>query len=281
MLWRKNLVSDFGGQMMSSWKYSESPLVDGDKLLCTPGAGDAMLVALDKMTGDAVWKCDVPEIGENGKDGAGYSSIVAAEIAGEKQYVQLVGRGLIGVEAKTGRLLWSYNRIANGVANIPMPVVRGDYVFCSTSYRTGSALLHILRDGDLFRAEEVYFLGPEQFENHHGGIVLVGDYLYGGNGQNRGGPVCLKFATGEIAWKPRRAPAYGSAAVLYADGNLIFRYDRGPVALIAANPAEYRVNGLFTPDLGDGPAWAHPVIHGGRLYLRHGDLLACYDLRAK
>jgi len=277
-LWHKNLASDFGGQMMSMWKFSESPLVDGQRLICTPGGPEASLVALDKDTGETIWKCVVPGIGERGKDGAGYASAVVAEIAGVRQYVQLLGRGTIGVEAATGRFLWGYNRIANTVANIPSAVVRGDYVFTTTSYKTGSALLHIQRDGDEFRAEEVYFLSPKDFENHHGGVVLVGDYVYGGDGQNQGHPVCLKWTTGEIAWKVR-APANGSAAVLYADGHLIFRYDRGLVALIEATPEAFRVKARFTPPTADGPAWAHPVIHRGKLYLRHNDLLVCYDLR--
>ena len=256
-LWHKNLASDFGGQMMSTWKFSESPLVDGDRLICTPGGPEASLVALHKDTGETIWKCALPKIGDRGKDGAGYASAVVAEIAGVRQYVQLLGRGTIGVEAATGRFLWGYNRIANTVANIPSAVVRGDYVFTTTSYKTGAALLHIQRDGDQFRAEEVYFLSPKDFENHHGGVVLAGDYLYGGDGQNQGHPVCLKWATGEIAWK-ERAPANGSAAVLYADGHLIFRYDRGLVALVEATPDAYRLKAKFTPPTADGPAWRIP-----------------------
>jgi outer membrane protein assembly factor BamB len=277
--WRKNLATDFGGKMMSGWKYSESPLVDGERLICTPGAADAMLVALDKRTGAAIWKAAVPKLGAKGADGAAYSSVVAGEIAGVRQYVQLVGRGVVGVEAATGRHLWGYNRVANNVANITTPVVRGSYVFATTAYNTGSALLKIQRDGDGFRAEEVYFLGPRDFANHHGGVVLVGAYLYGGHGTNLGEPTCVALATGEICWKGR-SPARGSACVLYADGHLIFRYDRGDLVLVEASPEAFRVKGRFRPLTGAGPAWAHPVIHRGKLYLRHEDLLCCYDLRA-
>ena len=279
VIWQRNLPEDFGGVVMSVWRFSESPLVDGDRLICTPGGPEATMVALNKRTGETLWKCAMPAIGDAGNDGAGYSSAVVAELAGVRQYVQLLGRGLIGVDAQTGRFLWGYNRIANSVANIPSPVVRGDYVFTTTSYQTGCALLHIQRDGDRFRAEEVYFLGPRDFENHHGGVILLGDYLYGGNGQNNGQPTCLKLATGEIQWK-ERGPSAGSAAVVYADGHLIFRYDRGPLALIEATPEALRIKSVFEPVKGAGPAWAHPVVHRGRLYLRHGDLLACYDLRA-
>lgn len=278
--WHKSMARDFGGKMMSGWKYSESPLVDGDRLVCTPGGKDAMIVALDKRTGETIWRSSMPSIGTRGKDGAGYSSMVVAEIEGVRQYIQTVGRGVISVEAKSGKFLWGYNKIANSVANIPTPVVRGNHVFCTTSYKTGSALLEIRRNGDKFEAKEVYFLTPAQFENHHGGVVLVGAYIYGGDGQNAGKPVCLEMSTGKIAWKAD-PPDRGSAAVLYADGQLYFRFDRGTVALVEATPSGFHVKSTFKPLVADGPAWAHPVIHDGKLYLRHNDLLACYDVRAK
>ena len=159
------------------------------------------MVALNKNTGDLIWKCEMPEIGDRGKDGAGYSTIVAAEIDGVRQYLTIIGRGAIGVAADTGKFLWGYNRIANGVANIPSPVVRDNHVFVTTSYKTGSALLKLTKNGDVFDVQEVYFLTPKEFENHHGGVVLIGDYIYGGDGQNNGTPVCLDFLTGKIKWK--------------------------------------------------------------------------------
>ncbi len=276
--WRRSFPNDFGGRMMSVWKFSESPLVDGDRLVCTPGGDDAALVALDKRTGELIWKCAIPHLGDRGKDGAGYSSMVVAEIDGVRQYVQMLGRGVVGVEAETGRFLWGYNAIANSVANITTPVVRGNHVFATTSYKTGCALLHIRSEGDRFHADEVYFRGPQDFENHHGGVVLVGDHIYGGNGQNRGGPTCLDLLTGAIAWQPE-PPARGSTGLLYADGLLVFRYDRGTVVLVAASPTEFQILSQFDPPAGEGPAWAHPALNDGRLYLRHGDFLLCYDLR--
>lgn len=277
--WRRHLASDFGGQFMSVWKFSESPLVDGDRLICTPGGSSATLVALNKATGKEIWRCQVPELGDQGADGAGYSSAVVADIHGVRQYIQLIGRGIVGVEATTGRFLWGYNRIANNVANITTPAVRDNYVFASTSYNTGSVLLEIKKnDADLV-AEEVYFTRPRDFQNHHGGVILLGDHVFGGHGQNRGDPACLELATGKVVWK-ERAPARGSASVVYADGNLIYRYDRGDVVLVEANESGLRIRGQFKPPEGEGPAWAHPVVHQGRLYLRHADLLMCYDLRA-
>ncbi|NLY03078.1 MAG: PQQ-binding-like beta-propeller repeat protein [Rhodopirellula sp.] len=280
LLWCKSLPDDFGGKMMSVWKFSESPLVDGPRLICTPGGPDATMVALGKENGDLIWKCAMPDIGNGGKDGAGYTTVVVADIEGVRQYVTIVGRGAISVEAETGRFLWGYNRIANKVANITSPVVRDNLVFVTTSYKTGSALLRISKQGDEFQVEEVYFLGPKEFENHHGGVVLVGDHIYGGDGQNNGTPVCLELETGKICWKPE-APGPRSAAVIYADGHLIFRYERdGVVALIEANPDSYRLKGTFKTPFGKGPSWAYPVIHAGKLYLRDKDVLMCYDLRA-
>lgn len=277
-LWRKSLPNDFGGKMMSKWKFSESPLVDGPRLICTPGGEEATLVALDKKTGAVIWKCSVPALGEKGKDGAGYASAIVAEIDGVRQYIQLIGRGLVAVEAETGRFLWGYNGIANGTANIPTPVVRGRYVFTTTNYNTGSALLRISRVGDTFHVKELYTLTGRQFENHHGGIVCVGNHVYAGHGNSRGEPRCVDVATGKIMWRGK-APERGSAAVLYADGHLWFRYDRGLIALIEATPDAFHLKGTFQPLTGTGPAWAHPVILNGKLYLRHGDLLACYDVR--
>ena len=138
IVWKVDFKKDFGGKMMSGWGYSESPLVDGELLIVTPGGKDAMLAALNKKTGKPVWGTKVPD---NLNGGAAYSSVVISNAGGVKQYVQLVGKGIIGVHAKTGIGLWNYERIANGTANIPTPIVSGDYVFCSTGYGTGSALL--------------------------------------------------------------------------------------------------------------------------------------------
>lgn len=278
--WKKNFQAEFGGRMMSVWRFSESPLVDGDKLLATPGGPDAAIVALAKRTGDVLWKCALPNVGRLGKDGAGYSSMIAADIDGVRQYIQILGRGAVGVAADDGRLLWSYNKIANTVANIPTPIVRGSHVFVTTSYKTGSALLRLSREGQRMKVEEVWFHGPDKFENHHGGVVLVGDYLYGGDGQNNGTPVCLEFLTGQVMWKGA-APGKRSAAVLFADGHLIFRYESGVVALIAADPKQFQVRGQFNQAVSDGPAWPYPVVHDGKLYLRSKDTLMCYDIARK
>jgi outer membrane protein assembly factor BamB len=276
-IWRKSFAGDFGGKMMTKWGYSESPLVDGDRVLCTPGGPDAVIVAMDKKTGEVLWKSAVPDIGERGIDGAGYGSIVAADICGIRQYLQIVGRGMIGVAAGDGRFLWGYNRIANNIANIPNAVVDGNHVFCTTSYKTGSALLELSAEGGGIKAREVYFLGPDEFENHHGGVILLNGYLYGGCGQNKGVPVCLEMKTGKIAWKAD-PPGKRSVAMLYADGHLYMRYESGLMVLAEANPRAFKVKGSFEIPTTSGPSWPHPVIHGGILYLRDHEALLGYDI---
>ena len=281
-LWHVKYETGFGGSMMSGWGFSESPLVDGDLLICTPGAQDAIMAALDKKTGRTVWTTTLPHsLGDRGKEGAGYSSIVRSRAGGIPQYVQLVGKGVIGVRASDGQLLWSYNRVANGTANIPTPIVQGDYVFCSTGYGTGSALLKVNRDGEIHYAEEMYFLGGKILQNHHGGMIRIGDYVYCGHGQNNGFPVCVKMSTGEIIWKPGRGAGSGSAAVACADGHLYFRYEDGVMALIEATPKEYRLKGQFRIASHHGKNWSHPVIAGGKLYLRDQHQLHCYDIARK
>jgi outer membrane protein assembly factor BamB len=278
--WRKSLPRDFGGQMMSGWKYSESPLVDGDKLVFTPGSKSAGIVAVDKKTGKEIWRAALPDLGPKGKDGAGYASVVISEGGGVRQYVQLLGRGLVGVRAADGKFLWSYNGVANNVANISTPIVKGDFVFASTGYQTGSALVKLQKASDGVEAKEVYFLDAKTLQNHHGGLVLVGDYVYAGHGQSRGAPTCVELATGKVVWggEGTKPAGTGSAAVMYADGNLYFRYQNGVVALIEATPTAYKEKGTFTIPDAKEPSWPHLVVSGGKLYVREQDSLYVYQL---
>ncbi len=278
--WRRSLPKDFGGYMMSDWKYSESPLVDGAKLVFTPGGRDALLAAVDKKTGKDIWRTVAPpSLGTKGRDGAGYAGIVVSDGAGVRQYVQVTGRGLVGVRASDGKFLWGYNRVANDVANIPTALVQGDFVFASTGYQTGAALVKLSKTADGVKADEVYFLESKVFQNHHGGMVLVGGYIYAGHGHNRGFPICIEFSTGRVVWGGDiRNGGSGSAAVAYADGNLYFRYQNGVMKLIGASPNGYSEKGSFEIP-GANLSWSHPVIAGGKLYLRERDALYAHNLK--
>jgi outer membrane protein assembly factor BamB len=278
--WTRHLERDFGGRMMSGWRWSESPLVDGNNVIVTPGAAKAGLVALDKTTGKDVWRSTLPRFGSAGTDGAGYSSIVISNGGGVKQYVQLIGRGVVSVRASDGWFMWGYNKVANDIANIPTPVVQGNFVFTSTSYDAGSALLELSAapEGRVTAAQK-YFIDPGDFQNHHGGLVLVNGYLYGGHGRNNGFPVCIEMSTGKMMWDKRRGAGTGSAAVTAAEGRLYFRYQDGTMVLIEATPTAYKEAGRFTIPNVRSYSWAHPVIAGGRLYLREQDALHVYDIK--
>lgn len=280
-VWRKNFPADFGGKMMSGWGYSESPLVDGDNLIVTPGAPDAMMAALDKRTGKVIWRAAMPpNVGSAGQDGAGYSSIAVSNGAGVKQYVQLVGRGVVSVDARSGKMLWGYNRIANGTANIPTPVVTGDYVLCSSGYGDGgTALLQLVGSRGQVNAQEVWYKNSKDLQNHHGGMILIGDHVYMGHGHNNGFPVCFELKSGVDAWRPGRGPGTGSAAVVCADGHLYFRYENAVMALIEATPRSYNLKGSFQIGIKNGQSWPHPVVADGRLYLRDQHEMLSYDIR--
>ncbi|MFN3158226.1 MAG: PQQ-binding-like beta-propeller repeat protein [Rubinisphaera brasiliensis] len=280
--WSKSFQDEWNGQMMSGWGFSESPLIDGDRVLCTPGGPEATIVCLNKKTGKEIWRSAVPQLGEEGKDGAGYSSIVISNGAGVKQYVQLVGRGVVGVRASDGKFLWGYNQVANETANIPTPIVDGDYVFASSSYNGGgSVYLKLTKSGDGVEANEEYWMEKRDFNNHHGGLVLVDGYIYGGHNQNQGFPTCVNEKTGEIVWggNGQRGEGKGSAAVLYADNRLIFRYQDGLVVSLNASPEGYEVAGQFMPAYQEDKSWAHPVIVDGKMYLREQDKLMCYSVK--
>ncbi len=273
-VWKIDFPSDMGGSMMSMWGYSESPLVDGDHLICTPGSDRAVLAALNKRTGEVVWQTRMP----GGK--AGYASPVISSGGGVKQYVTLVGKGLVGVRASDGELLWNYPRIANTTANVPTPIVQGDFVFGSSGYGDGgSALLKLSPAGrGSVRFQEVYYKSNKELQNHHGGMVLIGDHIYMGHGHNNGLPVCLHMTSGRIVWGPERGPGRESAAIVAADGHLYFRYQDAVMALIEATPAGYNLKGSFRIKSKNGNSWAHPVIADKKLYLRDQDELHCYDI---
>jgi outer membrane protein assembly factor BamB len=461
IIWEKNLVTDFGGRI-PTWSYRESPLIDGDKLICTPGAQDAMLVALDKLTGKTIRKSTVPASpgaetnspggpggqgggrgnfggfsiasgvapqmfaqadankdakvsrdeftaladywfdrldpektgkvtgaqfaerfydavpratnastqetptpgqrrpsrstapafvtaadadkdgsvtrpelkntftkwydqwdadksgtlneekfraglsaalpspsfggggggggfggrgGGGGGSGAAYSSVIAFNFEGQRQYVQFTSKGVIGVAASDGKFLWRYERPANGMSiNCSTPLYQDGVVFAASAYGAGGGAVKLTKDGSGgIKAEEVWF--SRNMENHHGGVVLVDGALYGANGGNGGGyPVCLDFKTGEVLWNERDADKrrLRKGSITVADGRLYYRAEEGAVVLIEPSRKEYLERGRFDqPERTKSPAWAHPVIANGKLYIRDQDTLFCYDVKAK
>lgn len=270
--WRKQLRREFGGAP-GVWAYSESPLVDGETLVCTPGGTEATLLALNKNTGAVLWKCAVP-----GGSEAAYSSPIVVETGGTRQYVQFLATGLVGVEARTGRLLWSYERTAqNSITNIQTPVAAGNLVYSAGS-RSGGAVVRLVPADGGMRAEQVYFI--PRLPTHLGGALLHNGFLYGSS--FGGGLVCAEFTTGAIRWQER---GVGPGSLCYADGRIYVQGEGGQVALVEATPEGYRERGRFTPPRAQQGAriqsWTYPVISGGRLYLRDQENLWCYDVRAQ
>lgn len=415
LIWQRNLVADFGGKM-PMWSYRESPLVDGDKVICTPGGDETTMVALNKLTGKTIWKTFVPDragdtrnqspsanrpnvIGtdlllstldknhdkvisadelaaapavlpvldrnqdgkiaedevapanavatgrgrrrgpggimrmmkshsaldadENGAldteevknavaalqridanrdgkltedevgmkhfgpqdTGAAYSSAIAIEFGGQRQYVQFLARTVAGVAATDGKLLWRYDKPANSMRlNISTPLFHGGQVFAASAYGAGGGLARLEKTASGgFTALEVWF--SKAMENHHGGVILHDGALFGANGGNGGGYLaCLDFKTGEVLWNERdsdkRRVTKGSVA--FADGRIYYRTEEGPIVLIEPSRKEYLERGRFDqPERTDKPAWAHPVIANGKLYIRDQDTLFCYDVKAK
>ena len=263
-LWTLNLVDDLGGQHTGRG-YTESPLVDGNLLIVSPGGTGGAVVALDKRTGKLVWRSQ--EVDEPIQ----YASAVAADISGERMIVQFGSRGLFGLSARDGELLWRYERVSSGVANVCTPIVWQDRVFAASGYGTGAGLVRIARDGEGWRAEEVYF--NPRLANHHGGVVRVGDFVYGTGSTSL---VAMNFLTGEVAWINRST---GKGSLVSADGMLYLVGEEHRVALAEATPDAYREHGRFElPDLGR-PTWTHPVIAGGRLYIRNQQRLTAFDVR--
>jgi len=267
MLWSVNLQDDFQGKMMSGWKYSESPLVDGDAVVVTPGGKKGTLLALDRQTGAKIWRT------KDWTDPAAYSSVVIATIQGKRQYVQLTGKSVAVVDPETGDVLWKASRPGK-TAVIATPVIQDDIVFVTSAYGVGSNAFRIETTGDQWSAEEIY--ATKNLANHHGGVVLLDDHVFGSSG---GTFRSLELATGDVAFAGR---SVGKGSTIYADGHFYLRSEAGPVALIEATTTDLNEKSRFSqPDRSGERAWPHPVIANGKLYLRDQDVLLCYDLEAR
>ena len=271
--WQKNLRRHFGGKH-GIWAYSESPLVDGDVVVCTPGGTEAALVGLNTKTGAVLWKTELPK-----EEEAGYSSPVVVKVGGIKQYVNVLGKGLAGVDAKSGKLLWRYEKISSRYgANIPTPVAADGYVY-SAGAGTGGGLVKLTANGKGVDAEQVYF--SPKLPTAIGGGVKVGEFLYGTTGQ---GLACVEFATGNVKWEER---AFGAASLCYADGRFYLHWENGEVGLAEATPEGYHERGRFSPP--NQPkrlnemekAWAYPVVANGLLFIRDHNMLWCYEVKGR
>ena len=265
-VWGGNILEEYQGSNIQ-WGISESPLIDGNLLVCTPGGRRGTMVALNKETGRTEWTANVP-----GNPAAGYASPIAIDVNGERQYVNFTHAGIIGVRASDGEFLWANDSSANDTANCSTALFQNNHVFSASGYGTGGALVRLTGGRGRGGAELVYH--TREMINHHGGMVLVDGYIYAAD---EGSMKCLNFMTGDVMWQSR---SVGKGAVVYADGMIILRSESGPLALMEATPDEYRELGRFDqPQRSNRRAWAHPVVADGRLFLRDQEKLLVYNLR--
>jgi outer membrane protein assembly factor BamB len=266
IVWQRNILKDFGGRN-PKWLISESPLIDGERLIVMPGGEGAGIVALDKATGKTIWT--TKEL----SDEAGYSSCIASDIGGVRTIVGFTSRAGVGVRASDGKLMWRYEQVSNRTANIATPVVHDNKVFYTSAYGTGCALLGLKAQGGEVKAEEIYF--NREMMNHHGGVVLINGYLYGFNNAIL---TCIEFATGKMIWRDR---SVGKGTLTYADGLLYLLSETNVVGLAEASPSGYKELGRFQIADQGWPSWAHPVVCGGKFYIRNQGTLACYDIKGR
>jgi outer membrane protein assembly factor BamB len=267
--WRKDYVKDFAGKP-GTWGYCDFPLVDGDRLICTPGVKDSALVALDKKSGEVVWKCSIP----NSSRGT-YGGAVVAEIGGVRQYVHQLEHGVVGVSAKDGKLLWEFSKFGNSMGNVHTVIVDGDTVFASCGWGVGAAQLRLKKSGAEFEVEKEYS-AKVAFESWLGSSVRIGDFVHAANG------LCIEWKTGKVVEQPTRVVPTNRLTMTAADGRLIHRNGNGVVSLVeVSKEGIYTKRGEFTvAPIAKEPTWTFPVVANGHLYMRDQDVLYRYDLRA-
>ncbi|QDT38860.1 PQQ-binding-like beta-propeller repeat protein [Stratiformator vulcanicus] len=274
--WNLNILQKFGGQNIV-WGISESPLVDGDTVVVTPGSqnGQGTVVGLNKESGATSWTCSIP-----GNPQPSYSSPIKLSSGGNfgagglNQYVVFTSKGLVGISVENAMPLWGDDSASNGTANCSIPLQFGSSVFYSSDYGTGGSLVRINNRGGGFQAAVAFH--TDDLKNHHGGMAIDGDYVYGTSG-DAGILACVDLNNGQTIWRDR---SVGKGATIYVDGKLIVRSERGPVALVRATSNGYEEMARFDqPERSGRPAWPHPVVAKGRLFLRDQDKLLCFNVK--
>jgi outer membrane protein assembly factor BamB len=262
--WMVNLPERFPGSKTPYFGFSESVLIDGDNLICTPGGTDATVVALNKKTGETVWQSK--GISEN----ASYCSVRVFEHGGKRQLITMTGKSMIGLDPQTGGLLWRYDYPAEYDIHAVSPVFNGNNIYVSDGYGQGGTMVSLNDDGKgvTMRWKE------ETMDVHHGGLVHLDGYIYGAS--DRGDWTVLDFETGEVVNKIK---GVGKGSIIYADGMIYGYGEKGGVGLFKAGPDDFEMVSTFKITKGRGQHWAHPVISGGRLYIRHGDVLMAFKIK--
>ena len=272
-IWSVDTIDRFDGRL-SLWGVSESLLVVGRHVICTPGGKKATLAALDKDTGKTIWTCT--GLG----DKAAYTTPILVEHGGLRQVVTILANFAVGVSVDTGELLWKYPHKVPYEANCVTPVHMAGQILLSGTWGRGSTLLKLNVSGKACGVKELW--RSKSLDNEHGGIIVVDGYIYGqadGGHKNRR-MTCLEFKTGKAMWSTPELAGKRTSTLALADGMFYVMTDQGEVALVRPNPKRLEVVSSFNlPKGGKGPAWAHLVICNGRLYIRHGEFIYVYDVR--
>jgi outer membrane protein assembly factor BamB len=272
-IWSRNILREYGAKN-TRWALAESLPIDGDHIICLPGGPNASVVALEKKTGEPVWAAD----SANG-DLAGYATASLIEYEGLRIVLTMSAKALIGVNADNGQLLFRYPHKTSYDVNATTPIFHEGQIFITSGYgTTGSVMLKLKVDGAMASVEKLW--GSRELDNHHGGVILLDGYIYGAaHNFNNAKWICLDWKTGEMKYAER---GVGKGSLTYADGMLYTLSEKRDVGLVPATPDAHEVVSRFkTPAGPDGPTWAHPVVCGGRLYIRHADNLYAYDVGAQ
>ncbi len=264
IVWSKDLIKEFGAKNLQ-WGMTESLLVEGERVFCTPGGSKAMVAALDRNSGETIWQTK-----GNGET-SGYCSPCLVQHGVRKLLITMTAKAVVGLDAETGDYLWQQRHVTDYDVNANTPLVQNGWVFTVSGYGTGAQMFRLSADGS--KTQRIW--SQSKLDSQMGAAVLVDGYLYGSGHNNRGWH-CLDWQTGSVQYTKRAIGNKGN--IVYADGKMYCYSESGDVALVRPDPQEFAVISSFRIKEGSGPHWAHPVIKGGRLYVRHGEVLKVYNI---
>ncbi len=263
-VWAVDLMAQFGARNLD-WGMTESLLVEGDRVFCTPGGRNVTIASLDRHSGKTIWK--IKADGET----SGYCSPCLVRHGNRRLLLTMTGKSVVGIDADTGKFLWRQSHITDYSVNANTPLYHDGFIYAVSGYGTGSQMFQLSEDG----ASVTRVWSQKKLDSQMGAAVLVGGYIYGSGHNNRGWH-CLDWKTGKVQYTARKIGNKG--AIIFADGMMYCYSESGYVGLVKPNPQEFEVVSSFRVKKGSGEHWAHPVIKDGRLYIRHGDALMVYHI---
>ena len=282
IIWQKDFKTELGGKLMSNWGFSESPLIDGNHVICTPGGDNGTMAALDKHTGSVVWRT------KEWTDAGGYSSAIIVEVGGIRQYIQQSSKGVAGISCKDGKLLWKVENPAYRTAVIPTPVFSEDFVYVTNGYNGGCMGIRLAKEGDGIKADTIYAI-KRDISCQHGGVVLSNGFVYGFSEPPSNSWVCQNFKTGEVVWtRNDKEIGVGKGSLFCVNDRLIlFDMRTGKLVIGVASSDGWKDSGsIEIPERTendpsrDKQLWTHPIVANSNLYVRDHDLLFCFDLKS-